>query len=364
MIYFVGRAWNQRIASAWCVAGLDLVLLASLQCYCWRRSPDPICFPSCRMKDALPTLKEQFLALSPNPEQPGSFPLVEDGGSTFLSYASGRRGVMSLHSTIDLVRLISAGSDRAKSTSARSGCSTLRISPPRADLTFTFPARRSACQIPRQDPLSYFYRSFLYPLWDVKAETPSDALTLSLALLPAGSTVANSKSYSLHIPGAPADKGDGLPTGVWAVLQKAGMDRVRRSRWDLSFPRVIADNQTGVDKELAVLAEHADVTKAVLGSGTGLRELLNDSQARKHLKNFIVRPSNAVRGLTDVLTYFSSRVDLRHPHRPTCEDAAVSLAAHSHPHPHPAATGAFDDGLPSHASQHGRRSSSSYHLGS
>ena len=56
------------------------------------------------MKDALPTLKEQFLALSPNPEQPGSFPLVEDGGSTFLSYASGRRGVMSLHSTIDLVR--------------------------------------------------------------------------------------------------------------------------------------------------------------------------------------------------------------------------------------------------------------------
>ena len=66
------------------------------------------------------------------------------------------------------------------------------------------------------------------------------------------------------------------------------MDRVRKSRWDLSFPRVVADSLSGVDRELAVLAEHADVTKAVLGSGTGLRELLDDVEARKYLKNYIV----------------------------------------------------------------------------
>lgn len=122
------------------------------------------------------------------------------------------------------------------------------------------------------------------------APSPSDTLTLSLALLPPGSAVANSKTYSLHIPGATADKGDGLPTGVWAVLRKAGMDRARKSRWDLTFPRVVADGQSAVDRELAVLSEHADVSKAVLESETGLRELLDDPEARKYLKSFVVRP--------------------------------------------------------------------------
>jgi len=309
------------------------------------------------MKDALPTLKEQFLALSPNPEAPGST-MVEDGGSTFLTYASGRRGVMSLHSTIDLVRGALMGERTCVSATRADSSSSTHTDQVCLDPPVIGPAAPRPLQIPRQDPLSFIYRTFLYPLWDVKAEAPSDTLTLSLALLPPGSTVANSKSYSLHIPGPPADKGDGLPTGVWAVLQKAGMDRVRKSRWDLSFPRVIADGQSGVDRELAVLAEHADVTKAVLGSGTGLRELLTDAEGRKYLKNFIVHlPSLRISSVAEFADGRGSPLpasDLRHPDRSAGQDTPFPLAAHAHAHARPPAAGPPDDGLPAHAPQHGR----------
>lgn len=54
-----------------------------------------------RLDSALPILEKNFTLLAPNPKEE-KFPLIADGSDAFLSYASGRRGTLGMHTTISL----------------------------------------------------------------------------------------------------------------------------------------------------------------------------------------------------------------------------------------------------------------------
>lgn len=63
-----------------------------------------------RIESALPKIQENFTSVSPDPKNPknASFPLIADGAEAYLSYASGRRGTLGMHSTISLVSRLSS----------------------------------------------------------------------------------------------------------------------------------------------------------------------------------------------------------------------------------------------------------------
>ncbi|CED82479.1 Uncharacterized conserved protein [Phaffia rhodozyma] len=216
--YIVGRNTNRTIAKRW-------------------------------YQTSLSTIQSQFTLLSPAPN--AADPLIADGTSTFLTYASGRRNVLSLHTTLSL--------------------------------------------IPRPDPFRLLWKFFLFRQWEVQCPVPEDEVRLMLTLLPPGSKLAAAKKEvekGVFVKGDDASNGNGLKSGTWAVLEKYGLNWARTGRWDLTFPRLASDSSF-VPSDLAIMSEHPDVTAQLLSplgqnAGSGLVELLIDSEARKVFKSLII----------------------------------------------------------------------------
>ncbi|KAL7412985.1 hypothetical protein BDY24DRAFT_390264 [Mrakia frigida] len=201
------------------------------------------------LDSALPILEKNFTLLAPNPKEE-KFPLIADGSDAFLSYASGRRGTLGMHTTISLIA--------------------------------------------RHDPLTLIYNHLISPLIDLTSSTPSDTLTIAVSLRPESNPSASTKAWGVSLVGDPAgDTGAGLRTGTWGVLRKEGLNERRRGRWDLSFPQIQPDSTLpAIADTFAVLSESFDITTALLApstaGGSGLKEILEDAESSSVLRSLVI----------------------------------------------------------------------------
>lgn len=164
-----------------------------------------------------PLLQQQFSLLKPTPNSSAPASALVKDGTAFLAYASGRKGIIGLHTTISLV-------------SPSLNVSTLVLHRSASGLADCL--TRSVLQLPRPDPIALIWELLLRPIVDVTAAAPTDLVKLDLTLRPANSTIRVSQA-GVDVQGESATEGRGLPTGTWAVLTKNGLNALRIARWDL-----------------------------------------------------------------------------------------------------------------------------------
>lgn len=148
-----------------------------------------------RIAGIMPILSQQFELIHPSPTS--DFPLISDDPRTFLSYASGRKSVVSTHTTFSL--------------------------------------------LPRHDPFLLLW-AFLRPIFDVSAPAAQDELTFDVQLRPVEDgydiKFAKNNAQVVFVPQEGTDaegssNGVGLASGSFAVVKKRHLNNLRKERWDL-----------------------------------------------------------------------------------------------------------------------------------
>ncbi|CAK9784055.1 DUF1682-domain-containing protein [Cutaneotrichosporon oleaginosum] len=92
--------------------------------------------------------------------------------------------------------------------------------------------------------------------------------------------------------GASGFQGEGA--GVWAVVNKDGMAKLREKRFDLTFPRL--HEATAIPTTHALFSEHSDITDVILKTpNVGVAEVLADATAARVLKALIITDAPAKR---------------------------------------------------------------------
>ncbi|CEH18383.1 Uncharacterized conserved protein [Ceraceosorus bombacis] len=175
---------------------------------------------------AVPMLADEFAVVGKGTEigaSDGEEHLVWNGAGDALLFATGRRGVNSLHAYFELV--------------------------------------------PYHDPLALLYHF----VGDIVAATVSssarDTLSLHFALpYQSPDNVSGVDTLSLHFA-LPYQSPDNV-SGVFAIISKTALRRSRAGRFDLTFTKLAGDAETSarkLDERFVVLSETSDLSDSLLG---------------------------------------------------------------------------------------------------
>lgn len=146
----------------------------------------------------------------------------------------------------------------------------------------------------RRNVLSLHATLKLFPLHDVLMAVWNTAW----AIIEPTTDSSESLEFDVTLGSGSAGLQDGV--GVWGVIDKGLMHSIRKTRYDMTFPRMHESATMPITH--ALYAEHSDTTDALLKTpNVGITDLLAQPAATKILKFFIVTDQPARKPLRGAL---------------------------------------------------------------